>query len=330
MLRPRLRIPRIGRIAGGLTSTPQLAPLSLPFAQSLQAVQQSRSKHSVPPLKFNTEDGIPGFLTGPSIEMAWTEYQTLMLDKLDQKIAETDFENKDLKSIILSTAREPQYADVFNYASAAHNNAFFFDKLTDRVVEMPETLQKEIEKSFGSVETLRREMVYTANAMFGPGFVWLVKAAHPGMSTSFKVLTTYLAGTPYSGAHWRRQEMDTNTAIGTASPSGIENGRNYLSNAALGISRKQPQTLQRDRVAPGGIDVQPVLCINTWEHVWLRDYSFGVRGNSHEGKIAYCEAWWYRVDWEKVAHEAGFQEKQKKTLLGGDAAEQPKLATSSE
>lgn len=83
MLRPRLRIPGIGRIAGGLSSTP--APLTVPFAQA--AAQQSRSKHTVPPLNIDVENGIPGFLSPGSIEIAWTQYQTLMLEKLDQKTA---------------------------------------------------------------------------------------------------------------------------------------------------------------------------------------------------------------------------------------------------
>jgi len=70
----------------GLTSTPQLAPLSLPFAQSLRA--QSRSKHTVPPLTNDfVDEGIPGFLSPGAFEMAWTQYQTLMLEKLDQKTA---------------------------------------------------------------------------------------------------------------------------------------------------------------------------------------------------------------------------------------------------
>lgn len=189
----------------------------------------------------------------------------------------------------------------------AHNNHFFFDKLANETVPMPELLQKYIEQSFGSVETLRREMVYTAEAMFGPGFVWLVRVQHPGLPAAFKVLTTYLAGTPYSGAHWRRQDVDANTDVGISTEQGLENGRRLRDNTALGqlVSNKkkfEAAGVKKPSIAPGGIDVHPILCLNTWEHVWLRDYGIGVGGMG--GKLEYAEAWWYRVDWNKVAKGA--------------------------
>lgn len=54
-------------------------------------------------------------------------------------------------------------------------------------------------------------------AMFGPGFVWLVKNAQ---STELRILTTYLAGSPYTAAHWRRQGLDMNTqGISANSPA---------------------------------------------------------------------------------------------------------------
>ena len=45
-------------------------------------------------------------------------------------------------------------------------------------------------------------------------------------------------------------------------------------------------------------DLTPVLCLNTWEHVWLRDYGVG-------GKREYVENWWRAVDWDVVASLAG-------------------------
>lgn len=47
-------------------------------------------------------------------------------------------------------------------------------------------------------------------------------------------------------------------------------------------------------LAPGGQDVEVLLGVNTWEHVWLRDYGIG-------GKRDYLERWWDAVDWGVVA-----------------------------
>lgn len=46
-------------------------------------------------------------------------------------------------------------------------------------------------------------------------------------------------------------------------------------------------------MAPGAIDIQPILCVNTWEHVWLMDYGIG-------GKEEYLEHWWDAINWEIV------------------------------
>lgn len=43
----------------------------------------------------------------------------------------------------------------------------------------------------------------------------------------------------------------------------------------------------------GGADIVPVLCVNTWEHVWQWDWGVG-------GKDAFLRKWFDRIDWEIV------------------------------
>jgi hypothetical protein len=59
MLRPTL--PRIGRALGTFR----------------------RSLHSVPPLTHNFQEGVPGLLSPNGFDMAWTQYQNLMVEKLN-------------------------------------------------------------------------------------------------------------------------------------------------------------------------------------------------------------------------------------------------------
>ncbi|KAK3337167.1 putative 37S ribosomal protein [Cercophora scortea] len=269
-------------------------------------MSQRRSNHTVNPLEHNFEKGIPGFLTANAFSIAWTEYQSLMIKKLNSLVAGTDYEAKEMKHIILNSSRDPGQASIFNYASMAHNNEFFFQKLSPQKVKMPEQLKKALIESFGSIDTLRDEMLGTANAMFGPGFVWLVKADQPGMTNAFKVLATYSAGSPYPGAHWRRQDIDLNTAAGAADQAGIQVGRGYLENSAYGAGRLSPEAEQRLALPPGGINVNPVLCLNTWEHVWVPDYSVGLVGG---GKAEYGAKWWDRINWDKVYQDANLETK---------------------
>ena len=51
-------------------------------------------------------------------------------------------------------------------------------------------------------------------------------------------------------------------------------------------------------MAYGGADLDILLTVNTWEHVWLRDWGIG-------GKKAYLEEWWRAINWDVV--EANFQ-----------------------
>ena len=184
-----------------------------------------------------------------------------------------------------------------------HNNHFFYKHISPTHVDVPASLRGHLEQSFGSMETLRREMIYTAAGMFGPGFVWLVKTSQIGLPDAFKVLATYAAGSPYPGAHWRRQDADMNTAAGENSEAALENARGYLERSAFGAGDKVNDAAKKAKFAPGGTNLQPVLCINTWEHVWLWDYGFGL-GQATDGKLAYAEAWWKKINWDLVQKEA--------------------------
>lgn len=118
--------------------------------------------------------------------------------------------------------------------------------------------------------------------MFGPGFVWLVQD-NSVSSGPLAVLATYLAGSPLSGAHERRQSHDLNT----------HNNDSYQQLNSAGAFGKNANIRRGPQKPLGGIDVTPLLCVNTWEHVWLHDYGI-------TGKRKYLENWWGKIDWNKV------------------------------
>ncbi|KAI1468784.1 manganese and iron superoxide dismutase [Daldinia caldariorum] len=292
MLRPRLRIPRASRL------------------WRPAAAVWTRPLHSVPLLDgVDPSEGIPGFLSAGGFDFAWTQYQDLIVERLNALTAGTDYEQQDVLAILKSAAREPAQAPIFNYASMAHNNHFFFKNLLYKRdptsseptsgETIPPALKIQLEKQFSSIETLRREFLVTAMAMFGPGFVWLVKNAQ---STEMRILTTYLAGSPYTAAHWRRQGIDMNTQSITAdSPA-----RGFLERTQVGAGADiGSKFISSNKTAPGGTDVIPLLCLNTWEHVWLRDYGIGARGIG--GKRQFVENWWDTINWVNVEDAANIQ-----------------------
>ena len=76
-----------------------------------------------------------------------------------------------------------------------------------------------------------------------------------------------------------------------ANPPAANYGQQHLSRTAGNFG---PFSGNELKVAPGGADLEPLLCVNTWEHVWLMDYGVG-------GKRKYLERWWDRIDWDVVA-----------------------------
>jgi Fe-Mn family superoxide dismutase len=203
------------------------------------------------------------------------------------------------RDILIKTARDPENAALFNYASMAFNNHFYFDglSLTGEPVPMPKELEGYLSESFSSVETLKSEFLQTAHSMFGPGFVWLVRAKSTYRTNSqrpFHILTTYLAGSPLAGAHNRLQPKDLNTEnIVTAGGVSNENFVRSRVQNTVGSFGPWSRAEARSSTSYGGIDVVPVMCVNTWQHAWMFDWTV-------EGKWQFLQAWWDRIDWNHV------------------------------
>lgn len=175
----------------------------------------------------------------------------------------------------------------------ACNNHIFFSCLSPSKTEPSPTFLSDIEESFSSYDTLRTEMIETADAMFGPGFVWIVKDKEFG---KMKLLCTYLAGSPLPRAHVRSQQMDMATHnTGVPSAQRFMNAREPMN--YVGSLGPYSRAAQMDQRGVGRYDSYPILCVNTWEHAYLRDYGVG-------GKRAYLESWWDRIDWAVVERTA--------------------------
>jgi len=196
----------------------------------------------------------------------------------------------------------------------AHNNHFFFSGLSPTETSIPEDLQRHLTTSFGSLATFRKTFLTHAAATFGPAFVWLVQTHnpspnHPSVSGAgrlgsefggaagrerqlhFRIVTTYLAGSPYPGAHWRGQGSDMNTQNLNGRTAEEYQRQTVVQNGFGGPGAQGG--LAREAEKFGGADIVPVMCVNTWEHVWMWDW--GV-----QGKMPYLSKWWDRVDWSVV------------------------------
>ncbi|KAF2435167.1 manganese and iron superoxide dismutase [Tothia fuscella] len=261
--------------------------------------------------------GIKDLYTPMGVKYAWTDYQAQMVKRVNELTAEGTLYGKSMKQLLIETARNPQQAALFNHASMAWNNHFYFESITHNFpVEMPKNLERSLINDFSSISTLRAAMIATANAMFGPGFVWLVRTNVQGINKSprrFKILSTYAAGSPLSGAHNRRQPLDMNTQnVGTATAAGLGPGNASLQGLSEAEFRRQTevqnhvgfQSHNQTDTSFGGVALTPVLCVNTWQHAWMIDYSA-------YGKESFLTNWWDHINWDVVMQRSGLPSSEK-------------------
>ncbi|RKF59780.1 putative 37S ribosomal protein S26A, mitochondrial [Erysiphe neolycopersici] len=264
----------------------------------------SRSVGSIPLLpQFSDLNHIPQFLSRVAFEISWKQQQSYSLEKLKGLISGKEFSQRSPKDIAINYARDPAFAAIFNYASFAHNNHFFFESLereTGNLEKMHEKLKEQIIKSFGSIETLKWEMLETASAMFGPGFVWLVK----DFENKYSILATYLAGSPYPKANYRLQRASVQFDLPEKVPEHISDHLKniYAGQATNSVGGFGPHSKEQ-RTPPGAPEgLTPILCVNVWQHVYLPDY--GVLPEIRGGKPRYLENWWKKIDWKIVSQRA--------------------------
>ena len=91
------------------------------------------------------------------------------IDKLNELIRDTQFENYTLEDIILRSD-----GPIFNNASQAWNHTFYFMALSPNPKSVPTgQLGEAINRDFGSFDEMKARMEKAAGSLFGSGWVWL-------------------------------------------------------------------------------------------------------------------------------------------------------------
>ncbi|EME39520.1 hypothetical protein DOTSEDRAFT_56874 [Dothistroma septosporum NZE10] len=304
---------RLARPLASLASSQWTCPsCRTSIIRQTQRPSQIRSLHRVPLIAYHeafSEKGVDNLFSRQGYEIAWDQYQTHLVQKINELTAGEPIENTPVKDIAIQFARDPMNASLFNYASAAHNNQHFFSTLAPAPLKLGDCpqLQESLVKTFGSIETLRMTMLDTAAAMFGPGFVWLVWARNVdgtrgfnGRGGSWRILTTYLAGTPYPEAGYRAQGLDMATNNQSSYNAYLQG---MPANTAGSFGAFSQSGKEQAKIPPGGTSVMPVLSVSTWEHTYIYDYGI-------TGKRNYLDKWWNAVDWGVVEQNAPMEAKQ--------------------
>jgi Fe-Mn family superoxide dismutase len=96
------------------------------------------------------------------------------VDNLNRLIAGTALADASLEEVIKSTAGKPDALAVFNNAAQVWNHTFYWNSMRPRGGGRPDgALAVMIEKSFGSYDEMRKQLVAAAVGQFGSGWAWL-------------------------------------------------------------------------------------------------------------------------------------------------------------
>ncbi|KPI45740.1 putative 37S ribosomal protein S26A, mitochondrial [Cyphellophora attinorum] len=266
--------------------------MNLPRLTSSQLARHSRNRdlHSVPPLgtpkdAIFTRYGVPGLFSKETYQETWQQYQTHLLNFVNNEVRGTTSETLSMKTLHEHTSRDRSKAELYNHAAQAHHNHFFFSGLSAaaKPAEPSTTLRGEIEQWFESVDHLGDEISHMAMSMFGNGYVWVLCANDE--EKMWRVMCTYNAGSPLPNAH-TKPHVDSRQLFSR----GFTSGRIEQAEYRAGSFGNYSGQINRHFDAFIGT---PVLCLKVWEHQYMRDYGLA-------GKEQYISNWWKRVDWNEV------------------------------
>ena len=128
------------------------------------------------------------YISQETLEYHYGKHHKAYVDKLNELIAGTEFENVSLEDIIKKTS-----GPIFNNAAQVWNHSFYWHCLAPPANnEISDSFMEKINAAFGSVEKFKELFNQTAIATFGSGWAWLVKNS----DGKLELISTSNAGTP--------------------------------------------------------------------------------------------------------------------------------------
>lgn len=240
-----------------------------------------RQIHTVPKLvniDHLTQNGIPRVLTSKGFDIVWNQYQKFLCNKLTLLTAGTYLESYLPFHILINTGKTKYNTNIFNVASAIHNNHLFIENVMPSESELNEPsvqFLKRVENSFGKNWDELKDDVVTDQLdrkLIGQGWFCLVEDGNKKLRTMF----IQNNGTPYYLP--KNQTLDMNNMI---------EKKEYQELMQLKLKLQQNVNIEDWSI--------PIICINLFDQAYLNDY--GVMGRSE-----YLKNCLDNLNWKIINH----------------------------
>ena len=138
---------------------------------------------TLPDLPYSHDALSSGGMSRETLEFHHDKHHKAYVDKLNELIAGTQWENASLEEIVKGTYQEGAVAQngIFNNASQHWNHAQFWEMMGPNPGKIPGNLESALIESFGSVADFKKKFSDGGVAQFGSGWVWLVRNGQGGL-----------------------------------------------------------------------------------------------------------------------------------------------------
>jgi Fe-Mn family superoxide dismutase len=146
---------------------------------------------TLPPLPYD-EGALAPTISGNTMSFHYGKHHKAYVDKLNELIAGTAYENMTLENIVVKSAKSEKDRAIFNNAGQAWNHDFYWKSMAPKDGEPAGKIKDALQASFGGVKEFKEAFTKAAVAQFGSGWAWLVKSK----DGKLKITTTSNADTP--------------------------------------------------------------------------------------------------------------------------------------
>jgi Fe-Mn family superoxide dismutase len=160
-------------------------------AADAASVKLGASPLTQPPLPF-AANALEPVISERTFGFHYGKHQKAYFDNLNKAVAGTPMAAMTLEQIIVQTAGDPAKMGVFNNAAQAWNHNFYWKSLSPTTQAPTGALAAAIDRDFGSLDALKKQLAAASVSRFGSGWGWLVLDGG-----KLKVLSTSNADLPF-------------------------------------------------------------------------------------------------------------------------------------
>lgn len=134
-------------------------------------------KHALPALPYNL-DALEPYISAETVELHYQKHHKGYIHKLNQLVSGTRHADKTLEELVIHAPEGP----IYNNAAQAWNHQFYWQSLSPNSSGAPsDEINQAIRQSFGTIDEFRGAFEKISLALFGVGWVWLVKNPDGGL-----------------------------------------------------------------------------------------------------------------------------------------------------